>query len=418
MTLAFNPLGLGGRLAPADAASFQAASIAQAVLAEDVPEDVRNNFERARKLHLHGVLEYEFFTAAFDYALLVLEGALRARFLTYYDDGIPLLLRGGIEELLQAKTFDDIRDVRGAKLREADGALHRLPLGADDLLEWARRERLLVGTRSRRVDRDLSWLRNHAAHPVGHTVCMPPDSARMLCNVAETINRLWGHDSPGGRLFPAPVTRQVKVAAIAPKGSVQEPRLDQVCEATEREREWRYVVVLAAEDEPVIGVRAHAAGLVHRPGFQTTEFPCEQLWEGDWNALMAEIDRGAFAGVEDTVPHLDRLFFIRARKDRPEDARSPADLLALQAAPKGLWYAVIADSPIDAWVHVRDHEPHIANGRDVCPECFAQIKARRAAGSDMMALARTISDGPLKLPGTTTACGGRNAGSWSGEAPN
>lgn len=64
MTLAFSPLGLGGRLAPADAASFQAASIAQAVLADDVPEDVRNNFERARKLHLHGVLEYEFFTAA------------------------------------------------------------------------------------------------------------------------------------------------------------------------------------------------------------------------------------------------------------------------------------------------------------------------------------------------------------------
>jgi hypothetical protein len=87
------PGGLGGRLAPADAASFQAASIAQAVLAEDVPEDVRSNFERARKLHLHGVLDYEFFTAAFDYALLVLEGALRARFLTYYDDGVPLLLR-------------------------------------------------------------------------------------------------------------------------------------------------------------------------------------------------------------------------------------------------------------------------------------------------------------------------------------
>jgi hypothetical protein len=63
LTLAFNPHGLGGRLAPEDAASFQMASIARAVLAENVPDDVRNNFERARKLHIYGVLEYEFCAA-------------------------------------------------------------------------------------------------------------------------------------------------------------------------------------------------------------------------------------------------------------------------------------------------------------------------------------------------------------------
>jgi hypothetical protein len=74
-TLAFNSFGLGGRLESEDAAEFQAATIARAVLADNVPEDVRNNFDRARKLHLYGVLEYEFFTAAGDYALLVLEGA-------------------------------------------------------------------------------------------------------------------------------------------------------------------------------------------------------------------------------------------------------------------------------------------------------------------------------------------------------
>lgn len=162
---------------------------------------------------------------------------------------------------------------------------------------------------------------------------------------------------------------------------------DQVREAAGNEREWRYVVVLVAENERVLGITRGGVGVVHRLGFQTTRFPCEQLWEGDWNALMAEIDRGVFVGVEDTVQHLDRLFFIRAQKDRPEDARSPADLLALQTVPKGLWYAAIADSPIDAWVHVRDHEPHVANGRDACPECFVQIKARRAARSDMLALA-------------------------------
>ena len=48
LTLRFNPYGLGGRLGPQDAARFQAASIARAVLAADVAEDVRDNFEQIR----------------------------------------------------------------------------------------------------------------------------------------------------------------------------------------------------------------------------------------------------------------------------------------------------------------------------------------------------------------------------------
>ena len=236
LTLAFNSFGLGGRLAPEDAADFQAASIARAVLAENVPDDVRDNFERARQLHLYGVLEYEFFTAAGDYALLVLEGALRVRFLAFYSDGVPLVRAGG-EELLQASTFDDVLAARGAKLLGAAGATHPLPLGADALLSWARREQLLVGTRAKIIEGILSDRRNHAAHPVGHAINMPVDSARTLCDVAEVINKLWGHDTPGGRLFPAPLARSPMVAAVAPDGGgACAMRLEQVPEACERER--------------------------------------------------------------------------------------------------------------------------------------------------------------------------------------
>lgn len=69
-TLRFNPYGLGGRVDPEDAGRYQVATIGRDVLAGDVPQDVHNNFERARKLHFYGVLEYEFFTVAADYALL------------------------------------------------------------------------------------------------------------------------------------------------------------------------------------------------------------------------------------------------------------------------------------------------------------------------------------------------------------
>jgi hypothetical protein len=388
MTLAFNPYGLGGRLAPEDAADFQMASIARAVLAEDVPENVRENFERARKLHLYGVLEYEFFTAASDYALLVLEGALRVRFLTYYSDGIPVL-RSHVEETLQPESFDDIRDARGVKLSGADGRAHRLPVSGGALLEWARRERLLPGTRSRIVDGALSDLRNHAAHPVTHSIGMPPESARTLGDVAEMINRLWGHDTPGGRLFPAPVQREVRVAAVAPNGGgARELWLEQVREATDDEQRWHYAVFLVAEPDRLIGVTRGGVGFLHEPGFQTTEYPCEQLWQGDWGTLVKEIDGGAFTGANDAVRHLDRLFFIRASKGELDRSRSPADLLALATVPTGVWYAVIADSPLHAWVHVRDHEPDVVNGREVCPECFVQIKARGEPGAQMQVLAR------------------------------
>jgi hypothetical protein len=68
--LVFNPLGLGGRMPPEQAARFQAATIEPARLAEDVPEGIRDYWERVRPLHQHGVLEYEFFSAAADLALL------------------------------------------------------------------------------------------------------------------------------------------------------------------------------------------------------------------------------------------------------------------------------------------------------------------------------------------------------------
>ncbi len=335
-TLAFNSFGFGGRLQPEDAADFQAAAIARAVLAEDVPEDVRNNFERARKLHLYGVLEYEFFAAAGDYALLVLEGALRARFLAFYGEGIPLV-RGEVEELLRARTFEDVRAARRARLRGADGTTHRLPLGADALLSWARREQLLAGTRAKIIEGVLSERRNHAAHPVGHSINMPVDSARTLCDVAETINGLWGHDTPGGRLFPAPVARYPRVAAIAPDGQgACEMRLGQVREACERERTWDYGVFLAVEDERLIEPgRGGRIGFMHQPGFQTTRFPCEMIWQGNWQDLMQAIEQEAFTGLDDAIDHLDRLLLIRLGQGKIDLARSPADLLGLDEPPRG-----------------------------------------------------------------------------------
>lgn len=386
-TLAFSSFGLGGRLEPEDAAEFQAATIARAVLADNVPDDVRNNFERARKLHLYGVLEYEFFTAAGDYALLVLEGALRARFLAFYSDGIPLV-RGEAEELLYVTTFEDVLAARRARLRGADGATHRLPLSADALISWARREHLLAGTRAKIIEGILSEQRNYAAHPVAHAINMPVDSARTLRDVAETINKLWGHHTPGGHIFPVPVARQPRVAAVAPDGDGGcELRLEQVFEADECERTYNYAVFLGAEEDQLIAPGRGGVGFTHQPGFQTTRYPCERIWYGSWKELRQAVQQGTFSGLEDTVEHLDRVFLVRVGQGQIDLPRSPADLLALEGQPWGQWYAVTADAPLDAWVHVRDHEPDIAGGREFCPECYVRITARRVPTERAVAIA-------------------------------
>src|SRR3954451_18963130 len=150
--LVFNPLGLGGRMPPEQAARFQAATIESARLAEDVPEGIRDYWERVRLLHQHGVLEYEFFSAAADLALLALEGALRRRFVDFYDGRIPVIRRRGPTKGAQAVLLVRLLEQIWAGAREWDLATpaepqRPLPTILGSLLAWARRVKLLPGRR-------------------------------------------------------------------------------------------------------------------------------------------------------------------------------------------------------------------------------------------------------------------------------
>ncbi len=53
-------------------------------------------------------------------------------------------------------------------------------------------------------------MRNRVAHPERYHLLSPLESARSLCDAAEIVNKLWGHDTPGGRLFPAPLQRWLR----------------------------------------------------------------------------------------------------------------------------------------------------------------------------------------------------------------
>jgi len=91
-SLRFTSLGLatGGKLSPENAAEFQQRSSFIGDLATTVPKDTRDSFERLRTLHSYGALCYDPFTVAEDLRWVVLEQALREKFIEYYEGALDI----------------------------------------------------------------------------------------------------------------------------------------------------------------------------------------------------------------------------------------------------------------------------------------------------------------------------------------
>jgi hypothetical protein len=366
-TLRFSPWGLGGRLEPASSARFLGESLTYATLVDAVPEDVRLNFERARKLFLYGLLDYDLFSAAYDLGHLALEGALRHRFVTYYEGSIPIW-RDGVADVLPAASFDGYREAvaaarkEGQRLRLREEHAEGLPRGYTDLFAWARRRGLLVGQRNVGIFGSLVRLRGYVAHPERHRIDMPPEVIGLLQDVAEIINRLWGHETEGGRLFPTPISRRPRAAALSPdrQAAVTFGSLPLV--PLERDkRDWTYALFLAADGEELIEFDWENPGhqrFLYTPGFQMTQYPADLLWgPGSQDELIAALRDFDDQTPTDAVAFLDRVFYIRTTEgaSRPEFPRSATDVIHLRLDDaSAVWYVMRADFPMDAWVLVRD----------------------------------------------------------------
>jgi hypothetical protein len=356
-TLRFSAWGLGGRLEPADSAAFLSGLLEHATLADAVPEDVRLSFERVHKVFLHGLLDYDLFTAAYFLGHLVLEGALRARFVSFYDGAIPVV-RNDVDDTLVVSTFADYRAAltaagrRREKLRLGATSDEGLPRGYPELYQWARRRGLLVGQRNVGVFGSIVRLRNYVAHPEGHMVDMPPSVFRFLSDVAEIINRLWGHDTDGGRLFPKPIPRLARVAALSPDRSaaVTFGSLTQLQNEKDH-RNWTYAVFLAPAEEDLIALDHQS------PGHQRFAYPVQLLWGPEsWEDLLQVIDRFSDETPVDQVTFLDRTFYVRMTSDGSiEYPRDRSDVLAAELGDEAaVWTVLRADFPADAFVTVRD----------------------------------------------------------------
>jgi hypothetical protein len=392
-TLRFLPLGLGTghKLRPESAAEFQQKAV-DVALVEAVPEQVRDSFDRVRMLHSYGVLSYELFTAAHDLTRLILEQALRARFIEYYDGTIPLVAKDGAPFPLAATTFDVVYDtLNGGSHRKAQ----RLVVGdgpetidfrgsLNHLLSWARAHGLLAGQRNRLLEPVFVEMRNDVAHPSHDHLVMPVHSAQAIRDLGEIINRLWGATTPGGRLYPGPLRRDVVIIGWSADGeSLVRMSAAQLPEPSHPDIVDYVVVRAVADDANLWDFDARR---------ETTHCPSEYLWGPGRHSEALEWVQAA-QPQPDEAECLDQLFLIREHGDTIGGPYRPEACAACDKTERGgTWHLVVADHPWDAVNHVRS----LAGGNldcadsGPCPGCPAESRISGAWSDVLSAYQRAV----------------------------
>ncbi|MFD4556618.1 hypothetical protein ACFWP5_20280 [Streptomyces sp. NPDC058469] len=244
----------GGTLNPAspdDAVAHHQSLVSRLVLAPEVGDLTRQQFDRMRTVFVHGVLNYELFTMVSDDARLAFEQALRDRFMAFHKGTVAVQDRERHEYRISATGYGDFfRQMRDLKLTgpriQMAGRWTGFNGMLDGLISWARREGLLRGGRSRRVETFLQKMRNEVAHGSFHLVG-PGEALMALSTLAEIINQLWGCPTPGGRLYPQPITREVMFVSWTSAGDECVAGLAEnlAISAAAKDVGWTYVLVRA-----------------------------------------------------------------------------------------------------------------------------------------------------------------------------
>jgi hypothetical protein len=199
----------------------------------------------------------------------------------------------------------------------------------------------------------MSNLRDFVAHPTAYHLLDPANAAGTLSDLAEIINHLWGCSTPGGRLYPAPIDREVVVITWTTSGDSFQAALADVLHTAEdpKDREWQYAIVRTVfrpED------RCSDPGLGNFDArFEATRFPADLLW-GPGSMADAATWLTANAPKADQCDYLDRFFFLREDGNRLYLPMRPSVAAALPRPDRGgTWHVVKADYADDAYNHVR-----------------------------------------------------------------
>ncbi len=139
-----------------------------------------------------------------------LEAALGAAFMRDFPAGVPLARSKTREtRTIRTDTFAEVFEalnkgwrVQGdPQLESTEFRWREFNGSMKSLLVWARAKGLFYGERNSVIEEAMLQLRHLGAHPHSLLTVTPVDSARVIRDVAELINHLWGHPTPGGRLY-------------------------------------------------------------------------------------------------------------------------------------------------------------------------------------------------------------------------
>ncbi|HEV2377002.1 MAG TPA: hypothetical protein VGS19_33170, partial [Streptosporangiaceae bacterium] len=408
-TLRFNPLGLGGRMRPEDSAEFQQQVIARYELVEAVAEGTRHSFDQLREILSYGVLCYDIFTVIKDHALLVLEQALRDRFMQFHRGTVSFVdPRTGKPEELTADRYEQVHEFlnrnrnRKLKLRLGDGPETMTFNGTlGGLREWARSMGFLRGQRNRAIEAAIARLRNYVAHPSSYHLTTPVDAANTISDLAEIINHLWGSPTPGGRLYPAPVQRTIihlmwneetseVMSGIAAPGTAPAEQDSEGAGGEEQSADIESYEDQAQDGWTHLLVRGvpHDWDLMHFDArYDTGRYPAEWLW-GPGTGQEAMRWLASEQPSDDAVDTLDRFFLLRCLAPILYVPKSPDQAASVTDDEKsGTWYLIRADSPEQAFNHQRQF---LAGGfgcaaTGPCPRCPVQT-AGAGSWDEAMAL--------------------------------
>jgi hypothetical protein len=376
-TLHFTPMGLGVGMHPDDAAEFQQRVVAQFELAPAVADGTRKSFDDLRTIFAYGVLCYEIYTLVHDHALLVIEQALRDRFIEFHRGTTMFVDQKRTKHPVAADRYEQVHKFATThpkwRLLVGDGQSIRFNGTLSGLRTWARKVGLLRGQRNRGIERALSNLRNFVAHPIGYHLTSPVEAARTLSDLTEIINHLWGYPTPGGRLYPAPIKHEVIVTAWNTAGTMLNTTLtSELADAVDPDDQpWQCIILRAVfrphEHFADPGLRSFDAR------FEVTQYPADLLW-GPGSITNAAAWYTLQQLEPDECDYLDRTFVVR--RDGNE-LYLPMRLSVAAAVPlderSGTWYMIKADHPNDAYHHVRNLVTGVTctnNGE--CPQCHAE----------------------------------------------
>ncbi len=389
MARRFAPYGLavGGLMSPEDTVRWHQTTIAGIDLTEGVPRDVKASFERLRDTHTYGVLRFGLFSVAHSQSYMVIDHALRSRFISYYENLIPLVnLETKERKKVRVSGFESLYQLlrkeykvgKGWRLEIEEGEARTFHGSFTNLLDWAFSVGLLRGQRSRRISEVIEKLRNLSVHLSSPSTVSPVDSARAIWDTGEIINQLWGQPTPGGRLFPAPIERRVMVIGWTEDGtsvSFEAERWRQ--HLVDRDERWTFIVVRAVRDDPWLH-QFHSR-------FERTAYPAELLSGPGTPKEIAGWLAGDPALDVDHFDYLDRLFLIRVADSGPELPRRPEIAMTLSEDElHGTWYLIRADRPTAALRHVRGpggNRDDSCVERGFCSTCAVVSAGRRAVGS-------------------------------------